>query len=81
MIKTFITKTTADNPLAYFVKERLERENLGLEIFLWNDEMRCGDNAQRMMDEVQSSIIYIPIISDASLQRRFVLDEIQAGRG
>jgi len=78
MIKTFITKTEQDNQLARFLEERLDRENLGLDIFLWDEEMRCGDSAQGMMDEVRSSIIYIPIISDASLERDFVRNEINA---
>ncbi len=76
MIKTFITKTSADNKLAFWLKERLERENLGLDVFVWEHELKCGDEAQRMIDEVKRSIVFIPILSDASVQRDFVRNEI-----
>lgn len=78
MIKTFITKTTADNTLAFWLRERLERENLGLDVFVWEDEMRCGDKAQAMIDEVKRTVIYIPILSDAALEKEFVINEIRA---
>lgn len=78
MIKTFITKTSSDNELAFWLKEQLTRENLGLDVFVWEDEMRCGDKAQRMIDEVKTSIIHIPIISDRSVESGFVRNEILA---
>ncbi len=77
MIKTFITKTNADNGLAFWLKEQLTRENLGLDIFLWEDELRCGDEVQRMIDEVRRTIVYIPIISDASMRKDFVKNEMR----
>jgi len=77
MIKTFISKTSSDNHLANFLKERLERENIGLDIFVWEERTRCGDYVQRMIDEVKRSIIFIPIISDASMEKDFVQNEIR----
>jgi len=76
MIKTFISKTSSDNELANFLKERLERGNIGLDIFVWEDRTRCGDEVQRIVDEVKRSIIFIPIISDASMEKDFVKNEI-----
>lgn len=76
MIKTFISKTSSDDHLAIFLKERLDRANIGLDIFVWEERTRCGDYAQRMIDEVKRSIIFIPIISDASMEKDFVQKEI-----
>lgn len=77
MIKTFISKTSSDNKLANFLKERLERENIGLDIFVWAERIQIGDDPQRMIDEVKESIIFIPIMSNASMKQEFVVNEIK----
>lgn len=77
MIKTFISKTSSDNDLAIFLKERLDRENIGLDIFVWEERIQIGDPAQRMIDEVKESIIFIPIMSNASMKQKFVVNEIE----
>ena len=77
MIKTFISKTSSDNKLANFLKERLERENIGLDIFVCEERIQIGDDAQRMIDEVKESIIFIPVMSNASMKQEFVVNEIK----
>ena len=69
MIKTFISHASSDHPFVEWLKTRLERENLGLDIFVDDGSMFVGDDPQKMIDEVKRSIIFIPVLSNESIQR------------
>ena len=77
MIKTFICHSSPDHLLVTYITERLRREGLGLDIFVDDDKNRAGDDLQKMIDEVKKSIIFIPVMSDDSLSREFVRNEIE----
>lgn len=77
MIKTFISHTSSDHPLVEWVKTRLERENFGLDIFVDDGSVFVGDDPQKMIDEVKRSIIFIPVLSNESIQKEFVQNEIR----
>ncbi|MDD5094489.1 MAG: toll/interleukin-1 receptor domain-containing protein [Dehalococcoidia bacterium] len=76
MIKTFICHGSPDHPLVAYITERLRRERLGLDIFVDDEKNRSGDDLQKMLDEVKRSVIFIPVMSDESLSREFVRNEI-----
>lgn len=75
MIKTFISHTSSDHNFVYWLKTRLERENLGLDIFIYDGSVFVGDDPQKMIDEVKKSIIFIPILSNESVKKEFVINE------
>lgn len=77
LIRTFISHTSIDHQFVEWLKTRLEREQLGLDIFVDDDSVIVGDDHQKMIDEVKRSIIFIPILSDESVQKEFVLNEIR----
>lgn len=77
MIKTFISHTSSDHPLVEWLKTRLERENLGLDIFVDDGSVVVGDDPQKMIDEVKRSVIFIPVLSNESIQKEFVQNEIR----
>ncbi len=76
MIKTFISHTSSDHPFVEWVKTRLERENLSLDIFVDDGSVFVGDDPQKMIDEVKRSVIFIPVLSNESIQKEFVQNEI-----
>lgn len=75
MIKTFISHASEDHGFVNWLKVKLDRDNLGLDIFVDDGSVFVGDNAQKMINEVKKSIIFIPIFSSASVQKEFVLNE------
>lgn len=75
MIKVFISHTSSDHNFVYWLKTRLERENLGLDIFIDDGSVFIGDDPQKMIDEVKKSIIFIPILSNESVKKEFVINE------
>jgi len=77
MIKTFISHSSADHSLVTFVQKRLDRETIGLDIFVDDERNRAGDDLQKMIEEVKKSIIFIPVMSDESLSKDFVRNEIE----
>jgi len=77
VIKTFISHTSSDHPFVEWLKINLERENLGLDIFIDDGSIFVGDDPQKMIDEVKRSIIFIPILSNESAKKEFVKNEIK----
>lgn len=77
MIKTFISHTSSDHPFVEWLKTKLERENLGLDIFVDDGSVFCGDGPQKMIDEVKRSIIFIPVLSNESVKKEFVQNELK----
>ena len=77
MIKTFISHSSTDHPFVEWLKTKLEREKLGLDIFLDDGSVFVGDNPQKMIDEVKRSIIFIPVLSNESVNKTFVKNEIK----
>jgi len=77
VIKTFINHTSSDHPFVFWLKNRLEKENIGLDIFIDDDSIYVGDKSQKMINEVKKSIIFIPVLSNESMKREFVKDEIK----
>lgn len=77
MIKTFICHSSADHGFVEWLKTKLERENLGLDIFVDDGSVFVGDDPQKMIDEVKKSVIFMPVLSDESIQKEFVQNEIR----
>ena len=77
MIKTFISHSSSDHQFVEWLKTKLERENIGLDIFVDDGAVIVGDNPQMMIDEVKKSIIFIPIFSNESVKKEFVQNEIR----
>jgi len=79
VIKTFISHTSSDHQFVEWLKIKLERENLGLDIFIDDDSISVGDDPQRMINEVKRAIIFIPVLSNESAKNEFVQNEIKTG--
>ena len=77
MIKTFISHSSTDHPFVEWLKTKLERENLGLDIFVDDGSVFVGDDPQKMIDEVKRSIIFIPVLSNESVKKEFVQNELK----
>lgn len=77
MIKVFISHTSSDHPFVEWLKTKLERENLGLDIFVDDGSVFVGDDPQKIIDEVKKSIIFLPVLSNESIQKEFVQNEIK----
>jgi hypothetical protein len=77
LIKTFISHNSSDHPFVEWLTTRLERENLGLDIFVDDGSVFCGDDPQKMIDEVKRSIIFIPVLSNESVKKEFVQNELK----
>jgi len=75
MIKTFICHASEDHGFLDWLKVNLERENIGLDIFIDDGSVFVGDDAQKMIDEVKKSIIFIPILSKYSVHKEFIINE------
>jgi len=57
LIKTFISHTSSDHPFVEWLKTKLERENLGLDIFVDDGPVSVGDDPQKMIDEVSAAFL------------------------
>ena len=57
MIKTMISHALEDDAFVDYLYEKLDRENLGLDIFVDHKRNLAGDEAQGMIDETKRSII------------------------
>lgn len=77
MVKTFISHTSSDHPFVEWLKTKLERESLGLDIFVDDESVMVGDDPQKMIDEVKRSIIFIPVLSNESVKKEFVQNELK----
>ena len=77
MIKTFISHSSTDHPFVEWLRTKLEREKLGLDIFVDDGSVFVGDDPQKMIDEVKSSIVFIPVLSNESVKKEFVQNEIK----
>ena len=77
MIKTFISHSSNDDPSVNRLKIKLERENIGLDIFVDHHRNKPGDSPQSMIDQVKTSIIFIPIMTKESLSKDFIISEIK----
>lgn len=75
MIKTMISHTREDDSFVDYLYEKLDRENLGLDIFVDHQRNLIGDDAQGMIDEARKSIIFIPVFSNASSIKDFIINE------
>ena len=52
MIKTFISHSSSDHAFVNWLKTKLERENLGLDVFVDDGTIFVGDHPQIMIEEV-----------------------------
>lgn len=77
MIKTFISHTASDHPFVNWLNTKLFGDSLNLDVFLDDEALYVGDSPQRMIDEVKASIIFIPVLSDESVTKEFVQNEIK----
>jgi len=77
MIKAFIAHASSDDAFVNWLKGRLQREDWGLDIFVDHDSNLPGDDAQNMIEEVKKSIIFIPVLSNVSVDRLFFKGEIR----
>ena len=77
MIKTFISHSSSDHAFVNWLKTKLERENLGLDVFVDDGTIFVGDHPQIMIEEVKRSIIFIPVLSNESVRKEFVINEIK----
>ena len=73
MIKTIVSHAGEDDAFVDCLYEKLDRENLGLDIFVDHKRNLVGDDAQEMIDEVKKSIIFIPVFSNAAVKKDFIL--------
>lgn len=77
MIKTFISHTSSDHYFINWLKTKLEREKLGLDIFIDDGSVFVGDDPQKMIDQVKKSIVFISVLSNVSVKKEFVLNELK----
>ena len=56
MIKTMISHAGEDDLFVDYLYERLDRADLGLDIFVDHKRNLAGDDAQRMIEEARRSI-------------------------
>ena len=77
MIKTFISHSSTDHPFVEWLETKLERENLGLDIFIDDGSVFVGDDPQKMIDEVKRSIIFVSVLSNESVKKEFVQNELK----
>lgn len=76
MIKTFISHASTEDLLAAWIGVRLEKEKMGLDIFIDHlNGVGIGDDPQKMIEEINKSTIFIPIYSDSYMQREFCINE------
>jgi hypothetical protein len=78
MIKTMISHASEDDSFVDYLYEKLDRENLGLDIFVDHKRNLVGDDAQGMIDQAKKSIIFIPVFSNVSVDKEFIVNETKA---
>jgi hypothetical protein len=81
LIKTFISHSSTDHPFVEWLNTKLDREKLGLDIFVDDGSVFVGDDPQTMIDEVKRSIIFIPVLSNESVKKEFVQNELKTAYG
>jgi len=77
MIKTMISHASEDDSFVDYLYEKLDREKLGLDIFVDHKRNLTGDEPQKMIDEVKRSIVFIPVLSNAAVEKDFIINEIK----
>lgn len=77
MIKTMISHAGEDDLFVNYLYERLDRADLGLDIFVDHKRNLAGDEAQRMIEEARRSIIFIPVFSNFAVPREFFINELK----
>ena len=66
------------SPFVEWLKTRLEKEKtLVLDIFVDDGSVFVGDDLQKMIDEVKRSVIFMPVLSNESIQKEFVQNEFR----
>ncbi len=75
MIKIMISHAQEDDLLVDYLFGKLDRENLGLDIFVDHKQNLIGDDAQVMIDEAKKSIIFIPVFSNTAVKKDFIIKE------
>jgi hypothetical protein len=81
MIKAMISHAGEDDLFVDYLCEKLERANLGLDIFVDHKRNLAGDDAQRMIDEAKASIVFIPVLSNFAVTKEFFVNEIKTAIG
>ncbi len=77
MIKTFISHSSDDHDFVGWLKIKLEKENIGLDVIVDEDFIHVGDKTQKLLDEIKKTIIFISILSPTAIEKNFVLNEIR----
>jgi len=78
MIKTMISHASEDDAFVDWLYEKLDRENLGLDIFVDHKRNLCGDEAQKMIDAAKQSTIFISVLSNAAIEKdSFTMNELR----
>jgi len=77
MIKTMISHAGEDDLFVDYLYEKLDRANLGLDIFVDHKRNLAGDDAQIMIEEARRSVIYFPILSNTAVQKDFFINELK----
>jgi len=77
MIKTMISHAGEDDSFVDFLYEKLDRADLGLDIFVDHKQNLAGDDVQRMIEEARRSIIYIPVFSNIAVTKDFFTNELK----
>lgn len=78
MIKAMISHASEDDAFVDYLYEKLDRENLGLDIFVDHKRNLIGDEAQKMIDAAKQSIIFIPVLSNYAFGNDFINNERKA---
>jgi hypothetical protein len=77
MIKTMISHAGEDDSFVDYLYEKLDRANLGLDIFVDHKRNLAGDDAQRMIEEARKSIVFIPVLSNFAVPKGFFTNELK----
>jgi hypothetical protein len=77
MIKTMISHAGEDDPFVDYLYEKLDRADLGLDIFVDHKWNLAGDDTQRMIEEARRSIIFIPVLSNIAVAKEFFINELK----
>jgi hypothetical protein len=72
-----ISHASEDDSFVDYLDEKMDRAGLGLDIFIDHKRNLVGDDAQRMIDEVKKSIIFIPVYSNFAIQIPFFINEVK----
>jgi len=77
MIRTMISHAGEDDPFIDYLYEKLDRANLGLDIFVDHKRNLAGDDVQRMIEEARRCIIFISVLSNFAVQKDFFIKELR----